>query len=77
MTHFQALGLPFVAHGQPQDPKELDADSREFPKPGSSPVSQALVLAGMTAHQVGMRIAQPIVSRERLSYKKLHDLLAE
>ena len=40
---------------------------------------QALVLAGMIAHQLGMRIAQRIVStisRERLSYEKLYDLLA-
>ena len=40
---------------------------------------QALVLAGMIAHQLGMRIAQRIVStisRARLSYEKLYDLLA-
>ena len=40
---------------------------------------QAPVLAEMIAHQLGMRIAQRIVStisRERLSYEKLHDLLA-
>ena len=40
---------------------------------------QALVLAEMIAHQLGMRIAQRIVStisRERLSYEKLYDLLA-
>jgi Transposase DDE domain len=40
---------------------------------------QALVLAGMIAHQLGMKIAQRIVStvsRERLSYEKLYDLLA-
>ena len=40
---------------------------------------QAGVLAGMIAHQLGMRITQRIVStisRERLSYEKLHDLLA-
>ena len=40
---------------------------------------QALVLAGMIAHQPGMRIAQRIVStisRERLSDGKLYDLLA-
>ena len=40
---------------------------------------QALVLAGMIAHQLGMRIAQRIggeVGREMLSYEKLYDLLA-
>ena len=40
---------------------------------------QALVLAGMIAHQLGMRIAQKIgnmVARARLGYEKLHDLLA-
>ena len=40
---------------------------------------QARVLAGMIAHQLGMRIAQRIVStisHERLSYEKLYDLLA-
>ena len=40
---------------------------------------QALVLAGMIAHQLGMRIAQRIgnmVGRARLSYEKLYDLLA-
>lgn len=40
---------------------------------------QALVLAGMIAHQLGMRIAQRIrkmVGRGRLSYEKLYDLLA-
>jgi IS4 transposase len=40
---------------------------------------QALVLAGMIAHQLGMRIAQRIVStvsRERLSYEKCNDLVA-
>jgi hypothetical protein len=40
---------------------------------------QALVLAGMVANQLGMRIAQRIAStvcRERLSYEKLYDLLA-
>ena len=40
---------------------------------------QALLLAGMIAHQLGMRIAQRIVStisRERLSDEKLSDLLA-
>ncbi|MEX1116535.1 MAG: IS4 family transposase [Akkermansiaceae bacterium] len=40
---------------------------------------QALVLAGMIAHQLGMRIAQKIgsrVGRARLSYEKLYDLLA-
>ncbi len=44
---------------------------------------QALVLAGMIAHQLGMRIAQRIaqrigskIGRARLSYEKLDDLLA-
>jgi tRNA A37 N6-isopentenylltransferase MiaA len=40
---------------------------------------QALVLAGMIDHQLGMRIAQRIgntVGRARLSYEKLYDLLA-
>jgi hypothetical protein len=40
---------------------------------------QALVLAGMIAHQLGMRMAQRIgnaVGRARLSYEKLYDLLA-
>ena len=40
---------------------------------------QALVLAGMIAHQLGMKIAQrigSIVGRARLSYEKLYDLLA-
>ena len=40
---------------------------------------QALVLAGMIAHQLGMRIAQRIgnmVGRAGLSYEKLYDLLA-
>ena len=40
---------------------------------------QALLLAGMIAHQPGMRIAPRIVStisRERLSDEKLYDLLA-
>jgi hypothetical protein len=40
---------------------------------------QALVLAGMIAHQLGMRIAQRIgntVGRAKLSYEKLYDLLA-
>lgn len=40
---------------------------------------QALVLAAMIAHQLGMRIAQrigSIVGRARLSYEKLYDLLA-
>jgi hypothetical protein len=40
---------------------------------------QALVLAGMIAHQLGMRIAQRIgdmVGRASLSYEKLYDLLA-
>lgn len=40
---------------------------------------QALVLAGMIAHQLGMRIATRIgnlVGRARLSYEKLYDLLA-
>ena len=40
---------------------------------------QALVLAGMIAHQLGMRIAQKIgttVGRARLSYEKFYDLLA-
>ena len=40
---------------------------------------QALVMAGMIAHQLGMRIAQRIgnaVGRARLSYEKLYDLLA-
>jgi hypothetical protein len=40
---------------------------------------QALVLAGMIAHQLGMRIAQRIgnvVGRANLSYEKLYDLLA-
>jgi hypothetical protein len=40
---------------------------------------QALVLAGMIAHQLGMKIAQRIgslVGRARLSYEKLYDLLA-
>jgi hypothetical protein len=40
---------------------------------------QALVLAAMIAHQLGMRIAQRIggvVGRARLSYEKLYDLLA-
>ena len=41
---------------------------------------QALVLSGMIAHQLGMRIAQRIgnmVARARLGYEKLHDLLAK
>ena len=40
---------------------------------------QALVLAGMIAHQLGMRMAQRIgntVGWARLSYEKLYDLLA-
>lgn len=40
---------------------------------------QALVLAGMIAHQLGMKIAQRIgniVGQARLSYEKLYDLLA-
>lgn len=40
---------------------------------------QALVLAGMIAHQLGMWIAQRIgkaIGRARLSYEKLYDLLA-
>ena len=40
---------------------------------------QALVLAGMIAHQLGMRIARRIgeaIGREKLSYEKLYDLLA-
>ena len=40
---------------------------------------QALVLAGMIAHQLGMRIAQRsgnVIGRARLSYEKLYDLLA-
>ena len=40
---------------------------------------QALVLAGMIAHQLGMKIAQRIgsmVGRASLSYEKLYDLLA-
>lgn len=40
---------------------------------------QAIVLAGMIAHQLGMKIAQRIgsaVGRARLSYEKLYDLLA-
>jgi hypothetical protein len=40
---------------------------------------QALVLAGMIAHQLGMKIAQRIgsmVGRSNLSYEKLYDLLA-
>lgn len=40
---------------------------------------QALVLAGMIAHQLGMRIARRIgdeVGRASLSYEKLYDLLA-
>ena len=40
---------------------------------------QALVLAAMIAHQLGMKIAQRIgnvVGRARLSYEKLYDLLA-
>jgi hypothetical protein len=40
---------------------------------------QALVLAGMIAHQLGMRIARrmgSLVGRSRLSYEKLYDLLA-
>lgn len=40
---------------------------------------QGLVLAGMIAHQLGMRIAQRIgnaVGRAKLSYEKLYDLLA-
>lgn len=40
---------------------------------------QALVLAAMIAHQLGMKIAQRIggvVGRDRLSYEKLYDLLA-
>ena len=40
---------------------------------------QALVLAGMIAHQLGMRMAQAIgnaVGLARLSYEKLYDLLA-
>ena len=40
---------------------------------------QALVLAGMIAHQLGMKIAQRIgniVGRAWLSYEKLYDLLA-
>lgn len=40
---------------------------------------QALVLAGMIAHQLGMRIALRIgnlVGRARMSYEKLYDLLA-
>lgn len=39
----------------------------------------ALALAGMIAHQLGMKIAQRIssaVGRDRLSYEKLYDLLA-
>ena len=38
---------------------------------------QVIVLAGMIAHQLCMRIAQRIVSRQRRSYEKLHDLLAD
>lgn len=40
---------------------------------------QALVLAGMIAHQLGMRIAQRIgemIGRAKLSYEKLYDMLA-
>lgn len=40
---------------------------------------QALVLAAMIAHQLGMRIAQRIgnlIGRAKLSYEKLYDLLA-
>lgn len=40
---------------------------------------QALVLAAMIAHQLGMKVAQRIggaVGRARLSYEKLYDLLA-
>ena len=40
---------------------------------------QALVLAAMIAHQLGMKIAQRVgetVGRARLSYEKLYDLLA-
>ena len=40
---------------------------------------QALVLAAMIAHQLGMKIAQGIgyvVGRARMSYEKLYDLLA-
>ena len=40
---------------------------------------QALVMAGMIAHQLGMKIAQrigTIVGRARLSYEKRYDLLA-
>jgi hypothetical protein len=40
---------------------------------------QALVLAAMIAHQLGMRIAcriGAVVGRARLSYEKLYDLLA-
>jgi hypothetical protein len=40
---------------------------------------QALVLAAMIAHQLGMRIAQRIgglIGRARLSYERLYDLLA-
>ena len=39
---------------------------------------QALVLAGMIAYQLAMRIAQSIgnlIGRARLSYEKLYDLL--
>lgn len=41
---------------------------------------QALVLAGMIAHQLGMKIARRIgavVGRAKLSYEKLYDLLAQ
>lgn len=40
---------------------------------------QALVLAGMIAHQLGMRIAQRIgemIGRAKLSYERLYDMLA-
>ena len=40
---------------------------------------QALVLAGMIAHQLAMRIARRIgavIGRAKLSYEKLYDLLA-
>jgi len=40
---------------------------------------EALVLAGMIAHQLGMQVARSLgatVGRERLSYEKIYDLLA-
>ncbi len=59
-------------HADPKLSKALNRQSNEHHL-------QALVLAGMIAHRLGMRMAQRVgntVGRARLNNEKLYDLLA-